>query len=61
MRNRLGIWLGMLLLTVVLGSCGSARVASEGAIDKRLTVKTVIRNHISIRKVMFLSIPELRI
>ena len=47
MRNRLGTWLGMLLLTLVLGSCGSARVASEGAIDKRLTVKTVIGKHIS--------------
>ena len=47
MGNRPGIWLGILLLSMVLGGCGSTKVASEGAIDKRLTVRTVIRNHIS--------------
>lgn len=47
MANRLATWVGVLVLAVALGGCGSTKVASEGSIDKRLTVRTVIRNHIS--------------
>jgi len=47
MGNRFRIWGGMLLLAVMLGGCGSTKVASDGSIDKRLTVKTVVRNHMS--------------
>ena len=38
---------GIVVLLAVLAGCGSAKVLSDGNIDKRLTVKTVIRNHIS--------------
>ena len=44
--NRITPFLSMLLL-VVLAGCGSTKIASDGTIDKRMTVKTVIRNHIS--------------
>ena len=45
--NRIVKGTGMMVLLAVLTGCGSANVLSDGNIDKRLTVKTVIRNHIS--------------
>lgn len=45
--NRIVNGIGALLLVAVLGSCGSTKVVSDGTVDKRMTVKTVIRNHIS--------------
>ncbi|HSR60388.1 MAG TPA: DUF4292 domain-containing protein [Robiginitalea sp.] len=45
--NRFISRIGVLLVWVVLAGCGSAKIASDGTIDKRMTVKTVIRNHIS--------------
>jgi len=47
MRNRMATWVGLLLVAVSLSGCGSTKVASDGSVDKRLTVRTVIRNHIS--------------
>lgn len=47
MGNRFKTWVGLLLITTLLGACGSTKVASDGSVDKRLTVRTVIRNHIS--------------
>lgn len=45
--NRIVNGIGALLLVTVFASCGSTKVISDGTIDKRMTVKTVIRNHIT--------------
>jgi hypothetical protein len=45
--NRIVNGIRAVLLLAVLAGCGSTKVLSDGAIDKRMTVKTVIRNHIS--------------
>ncbi len=43
---RINTIIGIVLLAWLTG-CGSAKVVSDGTIDKRMTVKTVIRNHIT--------------